>query len=228
MAVSFEGFGARFGLSGRWFAGALALLTPALMPAAAQADARDDVVAGMMHCAVIADDRQWLECYYGAAQPMRGRLGLPPAPQSQQQLLQQYYSARPASPGYGAPLAPMPGGAQYAPQYAPQMASQAPVPSGPPPMPKDRGMFSDFFGGSTVVRNSPVQDYKFNPDGSFVITLADGQVWEQLGDDYGRHPAKWTDPASAMRVSISEGAMRTYNLTVNGNDSVQYKVHRLR
>ncbi|HEU4551053.1 MAG TPA: hypothetical protein VFS01_15240, partial [Rhizomicrobium sp.] len=53
----------------------------AVLPQAAKADPRDDVVAGMMHCAVITDDRQWLECYYGAAQPMRARLGLPPAPQ---------------------------------------------------------------------------------------------------------------------------------------------------
>jgi hypothetical protein len=31
-----------------------------------------------------------------------------------------------------------------------------------------------------------------------------------------------------MRVTISEGAMRSYNMVVDGNDSVQYKVRRIR
>jgi hypothetical protein len=31
-----------------------------------------------------------------------------------------------------------------------------------------------------------------------------------------------------MRVTVSEGAMRSFNMTVDGNDSVQYKVHRIR
>src|SRR5262249_2597632 len=34
----------------------------------------------------IGDDRQWLDCYYGAAQPIRALLGLPPAPDLQQKL----------------------------------------------------------------------------------------------------------------------------------------------
>jgi hypothetical protein len=206
-----------------------AALAPALLPGTALADARDDVVAGMMRCAVIADDRQWLECYYGAAQPMRGRLGLPPAPQSQQQLLQQHYSGAPVHPVYpamAAPLAPLGAAPSY--QAQPQMASRAPVPSGPPPMPKQRGIFSDFLGGSDLVRNAPVQSYEFARDGAFTITLTDGQVWQQTADDAGRHPAKWREPAQNMRVTISEGAMRSFNMTVDGNDSVQYKVHRIR
>ena len=52
------------------------------------ADAREDVIAGLTRCAAYTDDRQWLDCYYGAAQPMRAWLGLPPAPQSQLKLLE--------------------------------------------------------------------------------------------------------------------------------------------
>ncbi len=221
--------------SGRLLVSAAAMLAPALLPQAAMADPRDDVVAGMMHCAVIADDRQWLECYYGAAQPMRARLGLPPAPQSQQQLLQQHYSGAPVHPVVPAapalaPLAPVP---QYQaqPQYQPQqqMASRAPAaPAGPPPMPKSRGLFADFIGGSDVVRDAPMQSYSFGSDGAFTVTLPDGQVWQQNSGDVGRHRARWRDPASSMRVTISEGAMRSYNMVVDGNDSVQYKVRRIR
>jgi hypothetical protein len=52
----------------------------------ALADPREDVVAGLTRCAALADDRQWLDCYYGAAQPMRAALGLAPALQAQVKL----------------------------------------------------------------------------------------------------------------------------------------------
>ena len=57
------------------------LLGPAIfcLAAPAQARARDDALSGAFRCAVIADSRAWLDCYYGAAQPQRAALGLSPA-----------------------------------------------------------------------------------------------------------------------------------------------------
>src|ERR1700749_4770995 len=53
-------------------------------PALAQSDpTRDDVIANVERCSAITDNRVWLNCFYGAAQPMRAQLGLPPAPESQ-------------------------------------------------------------------------------------------------------------------------------------------------
>src|SRR5882724_1557264 len=57
-----------------------------LLAGPAFAGVRDDVITGAVRCAQIPDDRQWLDCYYGAAQPMRSQLGLPPAPQAQTKL----------------------------------------------------------------------------------------------------------------------------------------------
>src|SRR5580704_12476137 len=71
-----------------------ALATPSL------ADPRADVIAGSSRCDGIPDDRTWLDCYYGAAQPLRAQLGLPPAPASQQALVP------PARPGAPAPVRP--------------------------------------------------------------------------------------------------------------------------
>src|SRR5271154_1492429 len=71
----------------------LALAAPAL------AAPRDDVLYGISRCGGIADDRTWLDCVYGAAQPMRAKLGLPPAPASQQALVP------PPVPGQAAPAA---------------------------------------------------------------------------------------------------------------------------
>jgi hypothetical protein len=45
----------------------------------AQARPRDEALSGAFRCAVIADSRQWLDCYYGSAQPVRAALGMPPA-----------------------------------------------------------------------------------------------------------------------------------------------------
>src|ERR1700722_18009713 len=62
----------------------LALLPLAPISASpALAGTRDDVMSAATRCAGITDDRSWLDCYYGAAQPMRAELGLPPAPASQ-------------------------------------------------------------------------------------------------------------------------------------------------
>src|ERR1700761_3729303 len=70
-----------------------------LLPRPGWADARDDVLTAVQRCRLVTDARSWLDCYYGAAQPMRGQLGLPPAPLSQQQ------SVPPAS-AYVPPPAP--------------------------------------------------------------------------------------------------------------------------
>lgn len=64
---------------------ALALLCASMLPAAA--DMRDDILDNAKRCNAIADDQHWLDCYYGVAQPMRAKLGLVPAPQSQQRML---------------------------------------------------------------------------------------------------------------------------------------------
>lgn len=182
----------------------------ALAPLPVLADAREDVVNGMTRCAGLTDDRQWLECYYGAAQPMRAWLGLPPAPQSQLKLLQQ--TSQPAT--------------DVAPAVAlPATVTRAAVRTGPPPMPKKSGVF-DVFGGSDVVNNAPIQSYQVTASG-FTVTLPDGQVWKQTEDDAAKSPVDWNGPASSMRVSITQGALHTFNL-VMGDEGHHHKVTRIR
>lgn len=57
-----------------------------MMPVSAQARARDDAMSGAYRCGVIGDSRQWLDCYYGAAQSVRAELGLISAPTDQVRL----------------------------------------------------------------------------------------------------------------------------------------------
>ena len=51
-----------------------------------QARPIDDALSTASRCASIADLRTWLDCYYGAAQPVRASLGLKPALKTQTDL----------------------------------------------------------------------------------------------------------------------------------------------
>jgi hypothetical protein len=74
------------------------LLAPAILASAlpAYGRPRDDALAGAFRCSTIADSRLWLDCYYGAAQPVRASLGMQPALAAQLKLAS-------APPAGGAP-----------------------------------------------------------------------------------------------------------------------------
>ena len=66
-------------------AGFVFLLALGSEPAAARP--QDEVLSGAFRCAAIGELRTWLDCYYGAAQPQRLSLGLPPVPAAQARLV---------------------------------------------------------------------------------------------------------------------------------------------
>ena len=245
----------------------LLVLAMLCLAAPAQARARDDVLTGAFRCVVIADSRQWLDCYYGAAQPVRAVLDLSPVPASQLRLVaspppggqpndqavrDQVVSAaaacmrvtddRPWLDCYYAAAIPMreqlglpsPRTAAIpAPVPAPQLASlPAPpnrpaAPAGPPPMPRDAGLFSGVFTRlKPIVHDMPMKSFVQDGTGAFTVTLADGQVWQQLDEDQVYHRADWRKPASEMLVTISPDAMHTFILEVSGENRV-YKVRRI-
>jgi hypothetical protein len=83
-----------------------------LVPAAASAGPRDESRSYIARCDQIADDRGWLDCVYGAVQPMRARLGLVPAPEFQQRLVpgggaMRAAPPRPVAMAPAAPAAPV-------------------------------------------------------------------------------------------------------------------------
>jgi hypothetical protein len=65
----------------------LALLFLTGLGSQATARPRDDVMSAAFRCGTIAQSRQWLDCIYGSAQPVRAELGLAPVPQVQSQLV---------------------------------------------------------------------------------------------------------------------------------------------
>ena len=191
----------------RYAAAAFILMGLVVPTCPAIADARDTVLLNLARCGAIADARTWLDCYYGAAQPMRGQLGLPPAPESQTRLS-----------GGGAPApnitpAPQPGGANT------QIASA------PAPRRSSGGFFTNLLGGTPVLSNIAVSSYAFDHGGFITVTLANGQTWQQESADSSF--AQWRGPASHYVVSISKGALGSFNMQAAGDNKL-YKVHRIR
>ena len=170
-----------------------------LMAIPAMAGTRDDVYAASQRCAAVTDDRSWLECYYGAAQPMRGQLQLPAAPASQTSLIPP----------------PLPGSAA-------RQQEQRPAPQGPGPI----GRTIDFLAGGDIVASSaPIKSYEAGRQGGFTVTLADGQVWKQSDDQV--RLVKWRNAPGAHHVTIWKGALNTFNLGFD-DETDRYKVRRLK
>jgi hypothetical protein len=173
------------------------------------ADPRDDMLAGAARCNGIENDRTFLDCYYGAAQPLRAQLGLPPAPGAQQILVP---AVRQNAPVVSArPNAPAP--------------SAAPVYAAPPA--EKPGFFSRMFTHTEVKSQPPTRmaSYKFEGGGFFVVTLANGETWRQsVGDTM---VAKWRAKPESYTVQILPGAQFGSNRMKVGK-SEMYDVERLR
>jgi hypothetical protein len=172
------------------------------------ADPRQDTLAGISRCAGLPDDRTFLDCVYGAAQPLRAELGLPPAPGFQIQLV-------PPAPGARA-MMPPPIAA------APSASVPARVASAPPP--KTDGLFGNLFdnGSEETLR---MASYNFNPRGLFTVTLSNGQVWRQRANDtaFATWGAKPGDYYATVRAQTTGG----YSLSVRGDDGL-YQVEPVR
>jgi hypothetical protein len=166
----------------------------AVMTSKARADARDDVLSAISRCNVIHDNRVWLDCVYGAQQPMRALLGLPAAPEYQQRLV----------PSPGSP-------AMIAPPSAPVSAAPARTASQPAPVRRGRaGFLGNLFGSNPPVAVGRMTSYRFGKGGVFVVELDNGQTWRQTDVEAGT--ANWRKPASSYNVTITQGAFGSYIL----------------
>lgn len=162
-----------------------------------QAGTRDDVKSRMLRCDAIQDDRTWLDCLYGADQPMRAQLGLAPAPEFQQHLVPPAVATGPA----------------------PAQSTPAMRPAAQPR--RKAGFLATIFGDAPPVSVSRMVSYRFEKSGAFVVVLENGQQWRQTDVEAGA--VTWIKPASTYRVTITQGAFGSYNLNTNDNPH-PYKV----
>jgi hypothetical protein len=158
-----------------WMSLSAAIWWVAAQPAMADAT-RDQVMDGVARCDGIPDNRVWLDCFYGSAQPMRALLGLSPAPEGQTRLV------------------PAPGAAYD----GASVARRAPA------KPKSESFWSAVIGDiKPLVSDMPMTAYGFGSDGRFTVTMSDGHVWRQTEADVRR--AKWKKPASSYKATIDNG-----------------------
>lgn len=133
---------------------------------------RDEVMAGAARCAGIGDNRTWLDCFYGSAQPMRALLALPPAPLAQTNLVP-------------------PPGATYSDPDANRYAQRQ----------RSAGFFGDILGSSKpIASNVPMESYKFARDGTFTVVLKNGQTYRQEEADVVF--AKWNRAPGTYLVTV--------------------------
>jgi hypothetical protein len=117
---------------------------------------RDEVLAGVARCGVIHDDKVWLDCVYGAQQPMRAKLGLTPAPELQQRLV----------PGIATVPPPSPVTAMVKPG-------------------KKQNLFERMV-ATDMDTAPHMKEYHFERNGAFVVTLENGQQYRQTDVESGK------------------------------------------
>jgi hypothetical protein len=179
----------------------LVLAPPSGNPTPNDVTTRDQVFSNATHCSEFTDERQWLDCYYTAAQPVRAILGLPAGPQA----VIKSASYPPNLPqGNNSASGPFDTSQRTSANFGLQVKSNTP----------DR---------STDHIDTYMTSYTFDKFGIFTVALANGQVWRQLAGDTNN--AHWTKSATSYAVRISHGFLGSYNLKVKGNSDM-FKVRR--
>jgi hypothetical protein len=159
---------------------------------------RAEVMSGVLRCYQVPEDRQWLDCYYGAAQPVRARLGLSP---SQQAL---------------APNIQDPADRRAVGRFGPDGVAEDQFGLGATSRAKGRDA------DHVVAR---MTSYGFSTFKIFTVSLSNGQVWRQLSGDTTY--AHWNKSAASYTVTISHGAFGSFKLQVNDIPAV-FKVERVK
>ena len=186
-----------------------------IIPCAAGAGPRDDLVDGMAKCGALADNAARLACYDALNPTVKAAQSEPPPP-----------VAVAAPP-------PEDSRAWYDPSrifgVSPRQQTKPEQFGGealdvPPPPP----------GTPATPQNTPppaldsitagVTDYSFNPYDKFLVILDNGQIWQQIQSDTGKATF---DKHGKNTVTISRGFIGSYNLVVN-DSSLLFKVRRLK
>jgi hypothetical protein len=201
---------------------------------AAFAEPEDDLLKAYGECADIRDDPARLACFDSVSGRAKEAVA-PPAEQAPS-----VSTAAPAAP----PVAAAP---------APPVAAAAPTPAPA----EEESWFGrnvgSIFGTAPEQQTTPekfgadqlpppqtpqatapealdsisanVTDLAFTPFGKFIVFLDNGQIWRQLEGDADRAHFK-KDPKD-NRITISRGALGSYNLTINDSSKV-FKVIRVK
>jgi len=209
--------------------GILAVAVLAVLPAAAQAGPRDDVVDELVKCTDIQDNTERLACFDKGTPALRDAAGVNAAARAADE------AAAQAEPPKAAALAAPPAvAAQPAPEPAP---SPAPAESGGSwlsglnpfegigsvPKPTARQMAYQPIGQEILPITIGVKEFYVPLGGAFMVTLANNQVWRAV---HGyTSPPKFRE-GKANIVVIDHAMLGGNDLSLYGNSTL-YKVERV-
>ena len=180
-----------------------ALLAGLLITAPASAGPRDDVIGTLVKCADIADKAARLDCYDQATPQLRAAAQTPAPP--------------PPAVAQAAEPAPAPVSQQGG-SFLSSLDPFGDTPQGP----SAQQMAFQPIGAEILPVTIGVADYAIAPNGSFSVTLDNGQIWRERNEHY-EHPAFRSDAKNV--VVIERGMIGGYNLYLKG-DGKPYKVLR--
>lgn len=154
-----------------------------------------DLPSALAHCTAISDPAARLACFDALAVPYKGVVAPTPTP----------VSAAPISP-----VAPtLPAAQTKAEQFGSERLPSPPAAEATPEIDS---------------LTAEVEKVEFGPTGRFVVTLNNGQVWQQSPGDTDKAHFPRQGPVT---VTIARGLMGSYNLTI-GEGGRLYKVRRIR
>jgi hypothetical protein len=184
-----------------------------------EAAARDKVIADALHCSTLQDERQWLDCYYRAAQPMRAQLKLSPVPEALIDMTSSQTRSdagtRGSMPNGGSAKSPVISSRTFGlDENGPVDQFGLAAPSGPQVAQKK----------SLDHVTSRIADYSFNRSGLFTLRLANGQVWRQIEGDQAR--ARLRLPPEKYVANIKHGFFHSYNILISGVSGL-FRVRRV-
>jgi hypothetical protein len=232
---------------------ALSVIPLLILPSvSASARPRDEVMSRAFRCASIDDARTWLDCYYGAAQPARSALSLPPGPaaQSQLSLTQTTVTGPPQDVAtrnrvlsdafscngldddrrwlncYYAAAEYMRSDLGLRPLLQggdlENGAGHPPISDVPKAPEQDFGLIDDSKHINSIF--SRIASYSFDKERFFTVGLSNGQVWRQVSGDTTY--AHWKGAPESHAVRVSRGFLGSFNLQVRNSPGL-FKVHRL-
>jgi len=174
------------------------------------AASRDDVLEALGKCAAIADDKARLACYDALAPHVKQALATPP---------QELPAGRAPSKDeeeswFGFDLSGL-FGSSPAQQTTPQQFGSENLP--------ETQAKADVAAHEVESITAGVTDYAYTPFGKFIVFLDNGQIWRQAEGDADH--ANFHKIAKENRVTISRGAIGSYNLKINDSDKI-FKVDR--
>jgi hypothetical protein len=206
-------------------------------------------------CSAIGAPQQWLDCYYGAAQPARAQLGLPPATQAQVELAlsppigkasDRVAAVRDAVMASSLRCYATEGDRAWLDCYyaaaglmrselglsAWPLAAQMPPPVPPPSVPATvpASDASEHFGLKALpfrsVDHIAAHMASYSFDRNHIFTVTLTNGETWRQVSGDTHTARWNKPAGAYSVKISHGLFSSYNFQVLGLPQV-YKVDRI-